>query len=369
MNKRFVLVLFLATLLLSAIAVTPVRSANKVRIAVNIPLTGPIAAWSGQYPNGLILGIEDACRKKSIDPKIFAVDTQDNAGKPSQAVSILKKHEINGFDVYITVTTGAANAISGQVDRMGKPHFIASFDPFITQPAPTRMRIMANSKIEAPLLVKYAIEKKARKVYILALNFAYAEEQFGKIVQPALEKAGIKYVRERYNLEERNFKTIATKIKDEAPDLIILSGYSFHLQPMLRDLRVYGLVNAGKVVTSMDLVDLIDAGVSPDELQNVIFTCPLFDVPGKIANASDWRRRYEQRFKVKPSYVPAYAYDTGALIVNAYAKSGKVDVASLMAAIPFDGVSGKIALDSDRDIISTLTLAKIDKIGRVVEVK
>jgi len=66
--------------------------------------------------------------------------------------------------------------------------------------------------------------------------------------------------------------------------------------------------------------------------------------------------------------VPAYAYDNGTLIVNAYAKRRIVDLSSLMAAIPFEGITGTINLDHDRDIVSTLTLARVDKKGKIVEV-
>lgn len=368
-NKRIALLLSATVLSFFCLAILHAQSENGVKIAINVPLTSPIAAWSGQFANGFLLGMEDECRKKNIDPKVFSVDVQDNGGKPAQAVTIFKKQEMNGSDVYVTVTTGAVNAIAGQLDALGKPQFIAAFDPFITRQAPARLRVMANSKIEAPLLVKYAKDRKARKVFIVQINMSYAEDEFGKIVQPQLEKAGIKVVRERYNLEDRDFKTIALKVKAEAPDLILLCGYSFHLQPMLHDLRSYGLIQKDRIVSVMDYVDLVESGMPVKELQDVVFVCPLFDVPGKIAQASDWRHRYEQRFKLKPTYVPAYAYDNATLIVDAYAKSGKVDMSSLMMAMPFDGISGTIKVDSDHDIVSTITLAEIDKNGHIVEVR
>lgn len=341
----------------------------KVRIAINVPLTGPIAGWSGQFANGFRMGIDDASHEYGLNPKTFDLDIQDNAGQPSQAVSIFHKQKIKGFDVYVSVATGPANAVAPELDKMGVPHFIAAFDPFITQLGSSRFRVMANSKIEAPLFIKYAIAHHAKSVFVIQLDMSYAEDEFGKIVQPALEKAGIKVHRELFELPDRNFKTIVEKAKAANPDLIYLCGYSFHLQPLIKDLRAAGLIQNGKVVTTMDFVDLVNNGTPTSELRDVVFVCPNFDIPGKVAKAAEWRKRYEERFKVKPTYVPAYAYDNAALIVRAYAKSKKVDTASLMAAVPFNGVNGKINLDKDRDIMATVSLAEIGQNGEIDELK
>jgi len=342
-------------------------SDEKVRIAINAPLTGPISAWSGQFPNGFLMGIEEASHAHGIDPKLFAIDVQDNAGKPPQAVSIFNKQQIDGFDTYISVATGPANAIAPQLDSMGIPNFIAAFDPLITKNFPNRLRVMANSKVEAPLFIEYAHKIKAKKVHIIQINMAYAEEQFNSFIKPALEKDGVTITRELFDIDQRDFKTIAQKAKAENADLIFVCGYSFHIQPLLGALRTLDLVKRGQVFSVMDFVDLIYTGTPIAELRDVIFVSPLFDIPGKVSKAAEWRKRYEERFKIKPTYVPAYAYDNATLIVNAYANSKKVDTQTLIAATPFEGINGQIQLDQDRDIIATVTLAEINAEGNIVE--
>lgn len=340
-----------------------------VQIAINVPLTGPIAAWSGQFPNGFRMGLEDAAVQYKLDPKLFSVDVQDNAGNPAQAVTIFNRHTSQGFDAYFSVTTGAANAIAPQLDPINKPNFIAAFDPFITEPSAGRFRLMANSKIEAPLFIQYAQNQNAKRVYIVQLNFSYAEDEFGKIIQPALEKSGTKVTREKFELDQREFKNVVQKIKAAKPDVIMLAGYSFHLQPLLRDLRSAGLVTPGRVIATMDTVDLVYAKASTDELKDVVFIAPVFDIPGKVPAAAEWRDRFKAKFGVQPTYVPAYAYDNATLMVRAYAQSGKVDSESLLKALPFEGINGLIALDKQRDVVSTVALATLGADGQIVEVK
>ena len=342
---------------------------QKVKIEANIPLSGPIANWSGQFPNGFKMGIDDACKKYKVDPTVFTVNFQDNAGDATQAISAYQKEKLDGFDVFISVSTIPVNAFANQVDKTGKPHFIAAFDPLITKDGANRFRVMANSKIEAPLLIDYAVSQSAKKVYVVQLNFPYAEEEFGKIVQPQLEAKGIKVVRERYEVDQRDFKTVVAKIKAEKPDVIYICGYSFHVQPFIRDLRSADLVKKGKVVSVMDFVDLLYGGTPVEELKDVVFVCPLFDIPGKVEGGPDWRARYELLYKIKPTYVPAYAYDNATMIVKAYAESaGVVNTETLKKTVPFQGVNGTINLDTDRDIMSTITLARLNDSGKIEEI-
>ena len=345
------------------------KGKQKVNVEVNIPLSGPIANWSGQFPNGFKMGIEDACKKYNVDPTIFSVNFQDNSGDATQAISAYQKQKLGGFDVFISVSTIPVNAFANQVDQTGKPHFIASFDPFVTKGGANRFRVMANSKIEAPLLIDYALSQKAKKVYVVQLNFPYAEEEFAKIVQPQLEAKGVKVIRERYEVDQRDFKTVVAKIKAENPDIVYICGYSFHVQPFIRDLRAADMVKKGKVVSVMDFVDLLYGGTPVEELKDVVFVCPLFDIPGKVAGGPEWRARYEQLYKVKPTYVPAYAYDNATMIVKAYAESkGIVNTETLKKTVPFAGVNGTINLDDDRDIMSTITLARLNDKGKIEEV-
>lgn len=371
-KKPIVIVGVLLVVAIAAIILAPryfksARPAAAVRVAINAPLTGPIAGWSGQFPNGFRMGIEEAARAHGLDPALFSVDVQDNAGKPPEAVSIFNMQRIKGFDAYISVATGPANANAAELDTMGVPHFIAAFDPLITKPSPNRLRVMANSKIEAPLFIDYARRKQVKSVHIIQINMAYAEEQWTTLIIPQLESAGITVTRDRFELEDRDFKNIAERAKAASADLIFICGYSFHVQPALRALRSLGLVQSGRVVSVMDFVDLVYTGTPVEELRDVVFVAPLFDIPGKASKAAEWRQRYEARFHMKPTYVPAYAYDNAKLIVDAYAKAGRVDTQALVSATPFEGLNGSIALDQDRDIVATVALAEIDAQGQIRE--
>ena len=362
MYRMIVAAVVLATVAAcSRTAQTDSEGAN-TRIAINVPLTGPIAGWSGQFVNGFTMGIEDASAEFDLDPAGFVVLADDNAGDAGQASAIFSRQKMSGFDVYISVATGPANAVMGDVDAMEVPHFIAAFDPFITKGGKNRLRIMANSKAEAPLIVEYAKERNAKTVAIVQLNFAYANEQVGELIVPALEAEGMSTTRELFDIERRDFDVIAEKLLAQKPDLIFLVGYSFHLQALVRDLKERNLVGDGNVVATMDLVDLIDPDTPSPELGGMVFDAPLIEL-NQTAEAASWEQRFEDRFHAEATYVPAFAYDTAWLIVKARSelpRGQKLTTDALVHATPFEGLNGMIELDGDRDIRVTGALARYD---------
>ena len=197
------------------------RKTTAVTIAGNIPLTGPIAATTGQYPNGVTMGVDEACQRFDIRRDVFRIDFQDNAGKPTDAVSLFQQQQLRGFNVYFSGTSECSLAVAPLVDETGKPHFTLAFDPFFVYDKPNRLRILPNSRIEGPLFVQYAKSKQARSVYVLHVNSAYANSEWNDIIASGLKEAGIEAQAEAYDFGQRDFKTLAPKGRagEGRPDL------------------------------------------------------------------------------------------------------------------------------------------------------
>jgi branched-chain amino acid transport system substrate-binding protein len=371
MNKKLALAGLLILGLIAGIwwANTQTGTTQKTRVALNLPLSGPIAVFMDPIPNALRMGIEDECKALGIPADIFAIDAQDNAGKPAQAVSVYEKQALAGYDIYISGSTEMTMAIVDKVDDSQKPHFLIAFDAYMTGKGANRLRILPNYKLEGPMWVDYAKRRNAKKVFALTLNNPPIEEEFAKIVEPGLTALGVEFRRERFEWEGTDYRTLALKVKEYAPDLIMVNGYSVHLYPALSALRSQGLIKDGNTIAALDFIDLFYNDTPKSELADIAFMCPMFELSDSSAETLEWRSRFETRFKSRPSYVAAYSYDTGRMIARAHKNGTSGQISGLLAALPFDGVSGKIAVDSDRDLNSTLTIAKLSSEGKVVEVE
>jgi len=85
-----------------------------------------------------------------------------------------------------------------------------------------------------------------------------------------------------------------------------------------------------------------------------------------VADRDAWVARFRDQYKQIPNYVPAYAYDTGGLIVQAYQKASNVSKAAIIAQMPYNGITGKITVDPDGDLNTRLEIVKVNADGKVM---
>jgi branched-chain amino acid transport system substrate-binding protein len=341
---------------------------NSIAVDGNIPLTGPIASFSGQYSRGFSMGLDEAAKALNVDRKIFKEDFQDNAGKTTTAVSVMRQQLVSRPDIYVSGTSAMSDAILSEVNRLGVPHFLVAFDAFMTEASPNAIRVLPHFKIEAPIFLDFIRDKKAKRVFFFTPNLKAYLDESDKLILPKLKAAGVDYKRELFEFETKDFRTIAEKAATYNPDVIVISGYAFHVYPVIRALRELKLVDRARVISTLDFIDLIHGNVSRDDLKGIWFTSPECEIPNKIPGYQDWKNRFAARYSQQPSYVDAYAYDTARIIVKAYHDDGrKVDIASLLKATPFEGIVGRIVLDNQRDLDSTLVVGYVNPEGLIEE--
>lgn len=364
--RRAVFLLLALMISTAPFAMAKEPAANKIRIGGNLPLTGPVAVFFHQYPNAFQMGIDDGCKQYSVPRDTFVVDFQDNAWQPSRAVTVMQKHMLNVPQIYISGGSPMSLAIASQISQAGIPHLLVAFDAYICRNGSNRLRFLPHYKIEAPVYVDYAKRRNAKRVFIVFPNnnSAYRDE-FEKIVEPALGRAGIDHRTEEFDFDTKDYRTLALKAAQYKPDLIMIGAFSVQIYPMLSALRSYGLVKKDNIICTLDFIDLLHNGTPRSELTGIPFIAPLYEVDAQGVGANQWAKRYEQRYGKQPSYVAAYGYETGRLIVAAYKKSGKVDAASLRAVLPMRGVCGEMSIDRDGDLDSKLWVAELDPSGRV----
>lgn len=370
MNKRIVLAVVVILALTSAVFFgtqscrNPPQKARQVHIAANIPLSGPMATFSGQIPNGFRMGLQDAAKEAGLDPNIFVTDFQDNESNPALGTTIAQRQVANGFDIYMSAPSAVATNLVPIISPTGKPHFVVAFDPELLKGDPNKFRLIPNLKIEAPLYVKYAKSQHAKRVFMMHSNFAAYHEEYSKLIEPGLREAGIEFVREVFEFNSSDFRTIAQKAAQYKPDLIFVTSFGVDLQRALQALREANVSKPGNVMCTMDFVDLLHAPSLAPGAAGSVFAAPLFEIPGAIPAADPWRQRYQEQFHRSPSYVEAYAYETARAIVAAY-KSGGVDSASIRRLFPRQGIVGDIVLDESGDLSSSVVVGRVDELGHV----
>ena len=343
-------------------------ASQQLTIAGNIPLTGPASSFAGNYFKSLEMGYDDGCKEQGISPCPFKIDAQDNQAKAQEAVTIAQKQLLAKPSIYVSGLSTQSRAVLPEVDKSPIPHLLVAFDSFMAQRGENRIRLLPNYKIEAPMYVNYVKSKGAKRVFGTGLSLAAATEQFGSLIEPEVKKMGAAYQLEQFEVSAKDYNTIALKAKEFNPDVILLNGLSFNVYPLIKAFRTQGLTD--KVISCMDFVDLLYNNTPRDDLKGVTFITPIFEIPGAVPSAPAWRAQWAAKHGKQPSFVDAYAYDTGRILAAAFKKGGgKVTVESIRSVLPFKGVAGDIQLDADKDIIATLGYARINDKGEVEAVK
>lgn len=372
MTKKIkVLGVLVAVAILIALIAVSRHHADKpeARIALNIPLSGPIAAFSGEYGNGFLMGVDDACQQIGIPRSQVHVDVQDNAGKPSQAISILERQKSQGFNAYVSGTSDLSNAVSKELDTIDVPHLLIAFDAFLTQKNKNRLRILPSHKQMGPMYVQYAGMRKSTRVFSILFNSSTERSQFDKYVYPGLDAQGVVHAAEYVDFTFTDYRSLAEKAKQFNPDLIFINSFAVHILPLVEGLKAADVAKDGNVLCTMDMLDLIYTDTSPAVLSGICCIAPPFELATSSRARQDWVTKFKSRFGPTPSYVPAYAYDTAQILVRTFHARGSMSKSDILSSLPYEGVTGTVTVDKDGDYDGPLCFLKVAADGTLQEVK
>lgn len=356
-NKRVYISIVIATIVISVISILFFKSRgskDKLTIAVNIPLTGPIAAATDSFPKGLKMGVHSACEELNVPEEQIYISIMDNQGKASEGVSVFQKQMLEEFDVYISGVSDVTKEIIGLVDSTHVPHYLVAFDKKMPELGENRIRLLANYNLEIPLYENFVKGKSPKRVFSICHASSVNQEIFTTGVEPFLKENNIEFMRENVDWSTSDYRTLSLKIKKFNPDLILINAFSGQMQRLLPALRDQDLIKNHNTYCGLDFVDFVGMNDFPDFAKDIVFTATEFDF-NKTTRINGWEKQYYEQYNVRPTYISAYGYDTGRMIIYAFAKEGVVNVNSLLKTTPFEGMSGIVVIDKKtRDLQSTL---------------
>ena len=339
------------------------RGADQLHIAMNMPLTGPIADAIIPFRNAFLMGLDAGAKEFNVPRDALVTDIQDNAGEPAQAVSIMQKQFLNPVDVYVSSANAQTAAIVDQVDKKNVPHFMFAFEAFLARGHENRVRTTPHFKVAAPLYVQWVQARHAKRVAFVFLNWSSFQQMFGEIVIPELKKAGVDVMIQAFDMGTKDYSTLALKVADYKPDAIIVDGFAFHMVPLIGALRTLDLIHDGNTFLGVDFMELLYSKTPGADVKGITYLSTQLGLPEGVKHAAAWTEQYQTTYKMAPGAYGAYGYDTARIIVEAYAKSHKVTVATIRSVLPFDGVAGKINLDKDNDLDGTMGIGHVTESG------
>ena len=321
------------------------------------PLTGPIAHLGKDNENGVRLAIEEANAAGVMigGKKIhFEMISEDDEGNPQKGTVVAQKL----VDAGVAGVVGHLN--SGTTIPASKIYYdagIAQISPSATnvdythQGYNTAFRVMANDAQQGKVLGNYAVNKlKANKIAIIDDRSAYGKGLADQVEMAAKEAGATIVTREFTDTTKTDFTAILTRIKGMSPDLVFCGCMDSQTGPMMKQFKNLGLTAtfvSGDGSQTKQFLTL--AGDAADGAYASSPGVPLDKMPGGAAFNEKYKKTFNQDIQL---YAP-YAYDAANVLIAAMTKAGSADpkvYLPVLAAIEYDGVTGKIRFDKNGDI-------------------
>ncbi|MGH9240287.1 MAG: ABC transporter substrate-binding protein [Vicinamibacterales bacterium] len=326
--------------------------AQSVRVAMNLPLTGPFGVYGQSIRDGALLAVSELGENGNN----LRLDIEDNAGATNTAITVFQKQSLEKIDVYVSGVKPQTMAIFDRATAAGFPYFVWVFDAFIVERNPTVFRTWVNYKYEAEKYLQYARARKAKHVAIACVNLPHALEEFNDIVIPQLKKEGIDASIEIFDLDSRQHRDVILKLASGKPDLYILNGFQEDLVAFARALRTLNLFSDGNAIGTYDLLDAAKI-LGGSELEGFRVVAPEFIVQDTPAFRA-WSGRFKQKYGREPLYTDAYSYDMISVIADATRRlSAPATSSQWLEAIrrtDAPGVTGRLRFDEGGDLVLAL---------------
>ena len=331
-----------------------------IKIGAVLPLTGKIAPVAQQIKNGFDLAMADL--NSANDRKIEAIyeDSQLDAKTGISAVN--KLVDVDGVKYIHVAASPIISAVQPITEKRGIVMTGVSQSPSILKDTKHTLRVFFNLDQAMDKFVEYVDSNGYKKVVVLYVNIAVMEDQMNY-----LEKQGLKPIdKVKYNIEDKDFKTILLKIKLLQPDLIITMGYGSELPIIFKQANELGLSG----IPVLGTLSFLEAPKDSLSLYgNVAFLVPAYYL-GQTDVMKKFTADYINKFGIAPDHQAAYAYDTANLLYKGISKTdGSPDMVMnfLRDYGDYEGVAGKLTLQGG-DTKGELSFAKyVD--GKIVPYK
>lgn len=340
-------------------------SADKILIGGIAPLTGEVAVYGTAVSNAVKLAVEEVNKAGGIGGKQIEFVVEDEEGDAVKAVnaynklmsqnvvaiigdvtskptiSVAQKAAKDGIPV-ITPTATAA-----EVTTYGNNIFRACYlDPYQGQ----TMATFASTKLSA---------KTAAVLYDTSDDYSIGVASAFKAKCESLGMTVTNY--EGFGKGDKDFKSQLTKIASSNPDVLLVPCYYENDALIATQAKEVGLKSKIIGVDGWDgVLGAVDKS-STSVLEGIYF-CNHYYQKDTADVVKNFVKAYEDKYKETPNALAALGYDAAKILFAAIEKAGSTDKDKIVAAmkdISYDGVTGHIAFDANRNPVKSVAMIKI----------
>ena len=346
--------------------------AQEILIGQYASLTGSEATFGINSANGVALALEEVNSQGGVlGGRKIKIVTEDDQSKPGQPSAAVKK--LISSDRVTAVIGEIASSRSLEAAPICQEAKIPMVSPGATNPRVTEagdyiFRVCFIDPFQGTVMAKFALDNlKATKVAILTDVRNDYSVGLTKYFKEYFESHGGKVVLERSfsgGGTDRDFRAQLTSIKAAQPDAIFVPGYYTEAGLIAKQARSLGIKVPLLGGDGWDSPKLTEIGGSA--IDGSYFSTH-FSPKDTNPKVQDFVKRYQEKFKTMPDGMAPLGYDAMMVLAQAIKTAGSTDGAKIRDALAavkdFDGVTGKITIDSKRNATKSAVVLKVNGQG------
>lgn len=330
-------------------------------------MTGSEATFGESTDNGIKLAVEEINAAGGINGKKIRLITYDDKGDAREAGTAVTR--LVTKDRVVAVIGEVASGLSLAGAPVCQENGVPMISPSSTNPKVTKVgdlifRVCFIDPFQGSVCAKFARESDKLKASKAAILTDQASP-YSVGLQEEFEKAfialgGSVVSKQTYQAGDQDFSAQLTGIRSAEPDVIFVPGYYTDVGNIALQAKKLGINTA---LLGGDGWDSSKLGEIGGKALDGCFYSNHYSHQDPSERVQDFIKKYNAKHKETPDGLAALGYDAARILFQSMqsAKSlGGVDLAAELAKTKdFDGVTGRISIDADRNAVKPAVILEM----------
>ena len=328
----------------------------KLTVAMVNPLTGDAATYGVSHKNGFELGLAEINKAGGVKGQEIELLTHDDAGDPKQAAAGAQKFADMKSVLAVVGSCLSSNTLAMVpiTDKAKIPHsVISSSSSKLSGMSKYFFRMAVQDDKVGGLMVDLSQNKfKPKKMALLYLNNDYGKGLLASI-EPQVKKYGITMTSaQTYLATDKDYSALLTKIKAEAPDVLLVGSTYTDGGLIVKQAREMGLMMP--IVGPTGLYSPKYMEIAGKAVDNSYFL-GVFVPTNPDPKVQEFVKKYKEKYGMEPDTFAALAYDQAYVLKDAMEKAAakgaitRENLLEAMAASGYKGITGTVTFDDKGD--------------------
>ena len=338
------------------------RAQEPIKIGHYGSLTGSEATFGQSTSNGIKLAIRELNDAGGLNGRKIELTEYDTKGDAREAGAVVTR--LVTRDNVVAVLGEVASTLSLAGAPICQQHHVPMITPSSTNPRVTRVgdyifRVCFIDDFQGYVAAKFAVETKhAKRIAILqdqaSAYSVFLADSFEKYLK---EMGGDVPTRQSYNAGDQDFTARLTAIRATNPDMIYVPGYYTDVANIAIQAHKLGIkvpLLGGDGWDSSKLTEIGGDAIEGSYYSN--HAAP--DEPKMV----EFAQKYRDEYGADPDALAALAYDAANVLFDAMKRAKSLngpDLRDAIAATKYEGVTGEIAFDENRDTTKAAVIVQI----------